>query len=324
MFCMDPGSPPSAERVRPFCRMKTPKRHPTKPVGALATVRTVLHHYATRGAFRSFAEVPARGRKATFRFNFGKVAPTHNVKKQPTSLTLQWSASTGATSYEYCYDSTNNAACDGTWTVAGTALQGRSPDSAGITLTLGRSVLAMRRERLTPTLGRDGNSRRAVNARPLIAAVVSPILMTASAQSPVPLPDLLTRATQYVIGYEQAFSILISEEHFVQEIQRPPDNGTNLSRANPGAGMRGGGQVKRQVLRSATCWFNSDPAGDGSRSATSLRSTDRRSVIAGLVWSICFSRTTPHDSIKGIKSWRRAHATTSGPSRGRSTSQHLG
>ena len=108
----------------------------------------------------------------------------------------------------------------------------------------------MLRESSKPTPGPGGNSQRPVDVRLLIAWVVGSLLTTASAQSPSTLSDLLSRATQYVVSYEQAFSVLVSEEHYVQEVQRPTDPGTNLSRTNPGGGMRAGGPVKRQVLRS--------------------------------------------------------------------------
>ena len=81
-------------------------------------------------------------------------------------------------------------------------------------------------------------------------ALVALLTTSLAAQSPPALAGLLARATQYVVNYEQAFSVLVSEEHYVQEIQRPTDPGSNLSRANPGGGMRAGGPVKRQVLRS--------------------------------------------------------------------------
>ena len=54
---------------------------------------------------------------------FGKLSPAHNAKKQPTSITLRWNASSGATLYEYCYDTSNNGACDGTWVSAAAAPQ---------------------------------------------------------------------------------------------------------------------------------------------------------------------------------------------------------
>ncbi len=40
--------------------------------------------------------------------------------RQSTSPTLAWESATGATSYEYCYDKTNDNTCAGEWTDAGT------------------------------------------------------------------------------------------------------------------------------------------------------------------------------------------------------------
>jgi hypothetical protein len=64
------------------------------------------------------------------------------------------------------------------------------------------------------------------------------------------LDDLLDRATRYVLAYEQSFSLLVAHETYVQEIRRPPNPGTNLSRSNPGGGMLAGGPMKVQELRS--------------------------------------------------------------------------
>jgi hypothetical protein len=64
------------------------------------------------------------------------------------------------------------------------------------------------------------------------------------------LDDLLDRATRYVLSYEQAFSLLVFDEAYLQEIRRPPNPGTNLSRSNPGGGMLAGGAMKLQDLRS--------------------------------------------------------------------------
>ena len=61
---------------------------------------------------------------------------------------------------------------------------------------------------------------------------------------------VLASAMRYVVAYEQKFSLLVSEELYVQELQRPPNPGANLSRTNPGGGMVSPGAVKRQVLRS--------------------------------------------------------------------------
>ena len=52
---------------------------------------------------------------------FAKTSPATAATGQAVSLALSWAASTGATSYEYCLDSTINSACDGTWVSTGTA-----------------------------------------------------------------------------------------------------------------------------------------------------------------------------------------------------------
>ena len=36
-------------------------------------------------------------------------------------MTLRWGASSNASSYEYCVDTVNNNACDGTWVSVGVA-----------------------------------------------------------------------------------------------------------------------------------------------------------------------------------------------------------
>ena len=64
---------------------------------------------------------------------FGKSGPANNAVGQPTSVTLSWDASTNATSYEYCYDTTNDNTCS-TWIGAGAAQSvGLSGLSAGTT-----------------------------------------------------------------------------------------------------------------------------------------------------------------------------------------------
>jgi hypothetical protein len=64
------------------------------------------------------------------------------------------------------------------------------------------------------------------------------------------LGDLLDRATRYVLDYEQAFRMLVSDEEYVQWIERPTNPGTNLNRANPGGGMIGGGQRQLVTVKS--------------------------------------------------------------------------
>ena len=61
---------------------------------------------------------------------------------------------------------------------------------------------------------------------------------------------ILSSAMRYVMNYEQQFALLLSEEHYVQELQRPPNPGDNLSRNNPGGGMRAGGALNVQTIKS--------------------------------------------------------------------------
>jgi hypothetical protein len=51
---------------------------------------------------------------------FAKVSPANGATGQPISLKLDWGDSSGTTSYEYCYDTTNDRACTTTWISTGT------------------------------------------------------------------------------------------------------------------------------------------------------------------------------------------------------------
>lgn len=48
--------------------------------------------------------------------SFGKLTPPHLASGLPSNPTLTWAASAGATSYEVCWDTIDNQACDGAWT----------------------------------------------------------------------------------------------------------------------------------------------------------------------------------------------------------------
>jgi len=55
---------------------------------------------------------------------FGKTSPLNSDASQPLTLMLSWRASPLANTYTYCYDTTNNNACDATWiTTAQTSAQ---------------------------------------------------------------------------------------------------------------------------------------------------------------------------------------------------------
>ena len=57
-------------------------------------------------------------------------------------------------------------------------------------------------------------------------------------------------AMRYVMAYEQRFLLLAADETYEQDLQRPPNPGSNLSRNNPGGGMLAGGSMNKKVLRS--------------------------------------------------------------------------
>jgi hypothetical protein len=46
---------------------------------------------------------------------FNLFSPANAAINQPTNPTLSWGTSNGATSYEYCLDTTNNNACNTAW-----------------------------------------------------------------------------------------------------------------------------------------------------------------------------------------------------------------
>jgi serine protease len=55
---------------------------------------------------------------------FNKTSPANNSTNQRrNNLVLDWNNSSGATSYQYCLDTTNNDSCDGSWVSTGTTSQ---------------------------------------------------------------------------------------------------------------------------------------------------------------------------------------------------------
>lgn len=66
------------------------------------------HGVSTTGPVWSFTTGSGGG---TLPGAFNKNSPANGATNQPTSLTLDWADSSGATSYAYCYDITNDNAC---------------------------------------------------------------------------------------------------------------------------------------------------------------------------------------------------------------------
>ena len=83
-----------------------------------------------------------------------------------------------------------------------------------------------------------------------ILAALTMMLGASPARGQSALAELLDRATRYVVDYEQTFSVLASDEEYVQWTERPTNPGTNLSRSNPGGGMQSPGAPKTSTTRS--------------------------------------------------------------------------
>ena len=52
---------------------------------------------------------------------FGKIQPGQRLDRRVTSPDFSWAASTGATSYDFCYDASVNGDCTGGWTTTGSS-----------------------------------------------------------------------------------------------------------------------------------------------------------------------------------------------------------
>lgn len=95
--------------------------------------------------------------------------------------------------------------------------------------------------------------RRTLSALALVVSLgilTSDALEQVGSQPGSGFTTVLSSAMRYVMNYEQQFALLLSEEHYVQELQRPPNPGDNLSRSNPGGGMRAGGAINVQTFKS--------------------------------------------------------------------------
>ena len=94
------------------------------PIGPLAYGTT---YYWQVRAMNGFGTTYANGAPTAFwsfaigspPANFNKIGPSNGAVDQPLTLVLNWGSSTGASSYEYCYDTVDNHECDGVWVSTG-------------------------------------------------------------------------------------------------------------------------------------------------------------------------------------------------------------
>ena len=112
---------------------------------------------------------------------FNKSSPTNNSLKQPTNPILKWSASTHATSYQYCYDTTNDNTCTTSWISNGTSTsarlngllpnttyywQVRAVNAAGVTYANAGTWWSFEIVLAPPSLTSPGNGATGVGTRP--------------------------------------------------------------------------------------------------------------------------------------------------------------
>ncbi|HUH98203.1 MAG TPA: CHAP domain-containing protein [Anaerolineales bacterium] len=114
---------------------------------------------------------------------FGKSTPANGAKAQSSSPTLSWAASTGATGYEYCYDTIDNDSCDTSWiSAAGTTAsvsgldantiyywQVRADNSAGSTYANGNAWWSFNTRLAAPTLLAPASGGSLLNLRPALS-----------------------------------------------------------------------------------------------------------------------------------------------------------
>ena len=101
-----PGLPAGTYGIRYTTATATDVNGGTQTIGAGGTVTTSIPEGGVLVVFGTSTAPPPPLPSA-----FNKMAPGAGSTGQATALTLSWSASSGATSYSYCYDTTNDGAC---------------------------------------------------------------------------------------------------------------------------------------------------------------------------------------------------------------------
>lgn len=116
---------------------------------------------------------------------FNKTSPAHGTGGLTSAVTLAWNASTGAASYSYCYDASDDNACAGTWVNVGThtsaSLSGlnsgayywqvRADNSLGATYANGNSAAWWQFTVLNPPTALHLSSQTAPENQPAGAAI---------------------------------------------------------------------------------------------------------------------------------------------------------
>ena len=61
---------------------------------------------------------------------------------------------------------------------------------------------------------------------------------------------VLSSAMRYTMNYEQRFALLAADEHYVQELQRPPNPGSTCRAPIPAAACRAAAPINQQIIKS--------------------------------------------------------------------------
>jgi hypothetical protein len=159
----------------------------------------------------------------------------------------------------------------------------------------------------------------------LVASLAAPVRGQIGSQPGSGFHTILSSAMRYVMNYEQQFALLVAEEHYVQELQRPPNPGDNLSRSNPGGGMRAGGALNTQTLKSDFLLVQLGMDGEGwmpFRDTFEVKGKKVRERDSRLLKLFLDNDNGAFDRHRVTT--RRARSITSATSRGPSTSRRSG
>ena len=119
---------------------------------AAALYRVKVSTRANGVTLRFTVTQPSPGGLAQGPGAFGKTGPANGATGQPTTPSLAWQASSGATGYRYCIDTTPNNACDGSFTSTGVQTTA-SPTGLALGTTYSWQVEATNAHGTTPADG---------------------------------------------------------------------------------------------------------------------------------------------------------------------------
>jgi hypothetical protein len=153
---------------------------------------------------------------------FNKTSPANSATGVSTSPTLIWNASSGAASYDYCYDISDNNTCDGSWNSAS------SNTSVGLSgLSLGTIYFwQVRANNGSGTTYADSNTWWSFTTQSSVQnTIFLPSILNSPAQTPPAAPTNLTAAATSSSAIHLAWNDNASNEDGYT-VERSPDGST--------------------------------------------------------------------------------------------------